>query len=195
MKEHIVVGLEGIDGSGKSTAGKLIAAETGARYFYCMDGNPLTPHRKRFDTMPTPIRYLYYVGVPLLNYSKVEKWRQKSDVLIDRSVASTLAYHKAYGLPDYWFKLIPPFLLNQVDLMMYFEASEEERKRRVLGRAITTETMTVSDQKSFEFAGKIDAAYRTIFTDRTIFISTDDKSPEEVTKEAIARLGAFKNKI
>jgi len=66
--ENRVIALEGLDGTGKSTSGKLLAAQTSARYLYCMDGNRFRPYRKRFDTAPTPVRFLYYLVVPLDNY-------------------------------------------------------------------------------------------------------------------------------
>jgi thymidylate kinase len=188
MLEHKIRALEGIDASGKSTAGKLVAAQTGSRYFYCMEGNPLAPHRKKFDTAPVPIRFLFYLAVPLINYPRLELMRQHSDVYLDRSVASTIAYHKAYGLADAWFKLIPPMLYDQLDRVIYFSVSEDERRRRMSSRSIDNNTMTVSDSKSFEFAAKIDQAYRGIFQNKTLFVETDGKKPQEVASEVITRL-------
>ena len=188
IERHRVFGLEGIDGSGKTTAGKIIAERTGGRYFYCTDGNPLKPFRKRFDTTPIPIRFLYYVAIPLANYRRVERMRQESDVFIDRSVASTVAYHRAYGLANPWFNLIPKFLLNQVDMMLYFTASEDERIRRIFNRAVTADTMTESDKKSLVFAKKIDDAYRAVYPDRTLLVDTDEKTPEEVAVGVISVL-------
>ncbi len=188
MIEHHVYALEGADGSGKTSTGKIVAAENGGRYFYCMEGNPLAPYRKKFDTAPLPVRFLYYVAVPLLNYSKLEKMREESDVFLDRSVASTYAYHKAYGLPDYWLNLIPSKLWDQISKMIYFTVSEEERIRRLTGRALSEDVMTESDKKSLLFRQQIDQAYRSILQDRTIVADTTNQRPELVAKSVLEQL-------
>ncbi len=186
--ENKIFGLEGIDGTGKTTAGKLIAQQIGGRYFYCMEGHPLAPYRKKFDTAPVPVRFLYYLAIPWVNYSKLEKMREEGPVCEDRTIWSTIAYHKAYGLPDFWFNLIPSKLRNQIDTTIYFTATEEERKRRVLGRVVDDNTMTESDRKSFEFAARIDAAYRDVLPKNSLIVDTTGKRPESVTREVVSRL-------
>lgn len=114
---------------------------------------------------------------------------------IDRSIASTIAYHRAYGLARPWFNLIPKFLLNQVDMMLYFTASEDERIRRIFNRAVTADTMTESDKKSLVFAQKIDEAYRIVYQDRTLFVNTDGRTPEEVATDVISILYPPQKKI
>lgn len=194
MPEYFVRVLEGIDGSGKTTAGQMIAAQSDGRYLYCTEGNPLRPYRKFFDTKPLPVRFLYYLMVPLINYSRIEEMRKSSDVFVDRSIASTIAYHKAMGLSDGWFNLIPNRLINQVDTMLYFWVSEEERLRRLGNRKTNAETMTFSDDRSRVLGYRIDHEYRKIFTDRTLFINGDNKSPQQVTDEVIERLYGEKNR-
>lgn len=188
MGEHSVYALEGIDGSGKTLSGQLVAEKTGGQYLYCMDGNPLRRWRKNFDTMPNELRFIYYLAVPILNYQRIERMRLSADVFLDRSVASTIAYHRAYGLPEAWFRLIPGWLYDQVDKMFYFYVEEEERIRRITHRSVTSETMTASDQKSFEYSKKIDSAYRQVYTDRTILVDTGKRTPEEVAEYVISQI-------
>lgn len=188
MPEFAMRVLEGIDGSGKTTAGQMIAAQSGGRYFYCTEGNPLRPYRKFFDSKPLPIRFMYYLMVPMLNYPRIEEMRQTSDVFVDRSIASTIAYHRAMGLDKRWFKLIPSKLMDQVNTMIYFWVSEEERLRRLSNREMGPETMTFSDQQSRLLGQKIDDEYRRIFTDRTLDVNGDNKTPQQITGEVIERL-------
>lgn len=186
--EHRVFGLEGMDGSGKTTIGQMVAAQTGGRYLYCMDGNPLKPYRNFFDQKPPLVRFLYYVVVPLTNYQRIEQFRKTSDVFLDRTVASTIAYHLAYGLSRQWIKIIPERLLRQIDLMFYFTVSESERRRRLLQRQITDSVLTTSDLKSLQLNRRIDDEYRKVFPDKTIFIATDGKDPSTITNKVIERI-------
>lgn len=188
MSEHKVYALEGIDGSGKTISGQLVAEKTGGKYLYCMDGNPLKRWRKNFDTMPNELRFAYYLAVPLINYRRIEKMRTSTDVFLDRSLASTIAYHRAYGLSEKWFKLIPSWLYEQVDTMLYFFVDETERINRINNRAVLPDTMTVSDRKSFEYSSRIDEAYRKVYTDRTILVDTGNKTPDEVAEFVITKI-------
>lgn len=190
MSEHRVFALEGIDGSGKTIVGQLVAEKTGGRYFYNMDNHPLKRVRPIFDTASTEVRFLYYLAIPLVNYVRVEKMRKNSDVFFDRTIASTVAYHKAYGLSDRWFSLIPSFLYDQIDTMLYFSVREEERIRRMNSRKVTKDTMTASDQKSFEYSKLIDSAYRAFLPEKTLIIETDNKTPEEVALDVINKINA-----
>lgn len=188
MRENRVIALEGIDGSGKTTTGKMVAEQTGTRYLYCMDGNPLRRLRRAFDTKPTVVRFLYYLAVPLANYRRVEELRRASDVMVDRTIASTIAYHRAYGLPEKWLRIVPQFLMDQVDTMLYFYVSEEDRLKRVQERQVEAETMTESDKRSLVLGGLIDQEYRKIFPDRTIVVDCGVKTKQEVTDLVIERL-------
>ena len=183
-----VYALESLDGVGKTTAGKLLAAQTGSIYLYCMDGNPLRPYRRFFDTLPTPLRFIYYLGVSIGTHANAQRIRSTADVYIDRSIASTIAYHKAYGLSDAWLNLIPRALMDQIDLMFYFTVNEEIRRQRILDRASREKVLTLSDRKSFLFGDIIDYEYRRIFPAKTLIIPTDGKTPPQVVREATERL-------
>lgn len=187
-RRNKVFALEGLDGTGKTTAGKLLAEQTGNQYVYCMDGNRLRRFRERFDTAPTPVRFLYYVAVPLDNYRRIERRRKVSDVYVDRTVAASIAYHKAYGLQEGWIKLVPPFLMRQIDAMLYFTIGEDERVRRMKERQITPGMTTASDDRSLLLSRKIDSAYRNVFSDRTLEIRTDNKNPQQVVDELKRRI-------
>jgi len=109
-------------------------------------------------------------------------------VLVDRTIASSIAYHKAYGLSDRWLKLIPPFLLNQIDTMVYFSLNPTERIKRVVGREVTQATMTESDKRSILVVDKIDKEYRKIFSDRTLVVEVDNKTPQIIVDELKGKL-------
>lgn len=188
MERNRVFALEGLDGVGKSTTGKILAEQTGNKYLYCMDGNRLRCLRKRFDTAPTPIRFLYYLAVPLDNYSRIERLRKNSDVFVDRTIASSIAYHRAYGLSESWLRLVPDFIMRQIDLMIYLTLSEETRRQRMKARSVTPETMTKSDEKSLLLVSSIDEAYKSVFPDKTLILPTDYKTPQQVVDKLKAKI-------
>lgn len=186
--------LEGLDGVGKTASGKLLAIQTNSAYHYCMDHNPLRLYRRFFDQSPIPVRFLYYLGVSIDTYRKAERLRTLSDVYIDRSIASTIAYHKAYGLSDRWFNLVPKALTEQINLMIYFTVSEDTRRQRVLDRTgAGHQDLNYADQKSLLHGKRVDAEYRKIFPTKTLIISTEGKNPLQVAEEIKERLNEKEN--
>lgn len=184
-----VYALEGLDGTGKTESGKLLAIQTNSAYHYCMDGNPLRLYRRFFDQSPIPVRFLYYLGVSIETYRKAERLRTLSDVYVDRSIASTIAYHKAYGISDRWLSLIPNALNEQINLMIYFTASEDTRRKRILDRiGDGQQTLSHHDQKSLLLGGKVDTEYRKVFPTKTLIISTEGKNPRQIAEEVKERL-------
>lgn len=191
MERYRVYPLEGLDCVGKTTSGKLLAGQTDSAYLYCMDGNPLRPYRKYFDNAPLPVRFLYYLAASLITYKQAETLRKSADVYVDRYIASTIAYHRAYGLPEAWFSLIPQILINQIDRMIYFALNEETRVRRVMERSMTEKGLLAdADKKSITYGPKVDNEYRRLFTDRTIIAPVDNKSPQEVVDHIKSHLCA-----
>lgn len=127
----------------------------------------------------------------MLNYQRIENMRASSDVFVDRTIYSTIAYHLAYGLDTRWKKVIPSKLLKQFDGgMIYFSVSEEERRKRLGLRHANNGIMTVSDHKSLQLGLALDKEYRKLFDERTVEIVTDGKTQQEVAREAIERLYA-----
>lgn len=111
--------------------------------------------------------------------------RQESDVYVDRTIFSTIAYHRAYGLPDFWINVVPSRIIDQYSGMIYFSVNEEERKRRLMSRYAQGGTMTVSDKKSFDLGVVLEREYRRLFDKNTIEVSTNNKTQQQVAKEAI----------
>ena len=183
MEQHKVYALEGLDGAGKTTTAQMLAEQSGGMYLYCMDGNKMKPYRKMFDNAPIPLRFLYYLAVSFDTFNQAEQLRRYGNVFIDRAIASTVTYHKAFGLPDSWLELIPRVMLDQIDTMIYLTVMEEERRRRLDIRSATPGTMTISDDNSFLVADRIDKEYRDFCPDKTLIVSTDEKSLLSVVNE------------
>lgn len=171
MERNRVFAVEGLDGTGKTTAAKVIAKETESQYYYCSDRNRLKKLRKKFDGAPDALRFLFYTVFALDTYFRAEEMRKDSDVFVDRTVVSTIAYHRAMGLHDGWFKLIPKFMVDQIDTMLYFTADEETRRKLLIRRAeVDGSPMTSSDAHSVALSHLIDVEYRKIIPERTLIV-------------------------
>lgn len=185
----MVFALEGLDSSGKTTCGKLLAKQTDGLYLYAVNGRLNLTLRKFFDNRSTWLRFLFYLVVNLVNYFVIKRKRKKKNIFLDRSVFSTIAYHKAYGLSDFWFKLVPPFIPKQFDLMIYFAVSEKERLNRIIRKIKTKNTMTKSDEKSLILGKEIDAEYKKLADQYpSLVIETDNKTPQEIVDELKLKL-------
>lgn len=184
MEKNMVFGLEGLDGTGKTTVGKILAEETGWRYVYFTDHSKLAPLRRYFEHAPIKIRFLYYVGASIENYLYVEEIRKVDDVYLDRTIFSTIAYHRAYGVPKSWTSFIPKFLQGQFNRIIFFEVSDDERRKRLGERnAISDVSTQQSDNKSITLAARINKEYHMILPQGTIFVNTDSKTPRQVVDE------------
>lgn len=178
MERNRVFAVEGLDGTGKTTVAKLVAEQTDSHYFYWTDENVLKHLRRYFDSAPPKIRFLYYFASTLETYFRIDNLRRSADVFADRTVLSTIAYHKALGVPDSWIGMIPGFLIRQIDYMIYFTAEDQTRAKRLGER-----NANVSDEKSFQIGRRVDAIYRTLMPDKTIFVHTDNKTPDQLAQE------------
>lgn len=178
-----VFAVEGLDGSGKTTTARLLAEETGGIYLNPMEGNPLTPYHIMFEHVPLSVHFLFWLSLRTFAYRRTEELRRKSDVFVDRTIFSTIAYTRAAGLPNFWLKLIPPFLTNQIDRMLYLHVDQEERSRRIQARADIIGFIVPSDYFSLTHGKQIDEEYHKFFSNRTITVSTDNRLPHEIVAD------------
>lgn len=171
MERNRVFAVEGLDGTGKTTAAKAIARETDSQYYYCSDRNTLKGLRKKFEQAPDTARFLFYTFFALDTYFRAKEMKKVSDVFVDRTVISTIAYHKAIGLHQGWFNLVPKFMLDQINTMVYFTADEQTRSLLLARRAeVDGLPVTHSDAISLQLSDLIDAEYRKIIPERTLVV-------------------------
>lgn len=175
-----VIACEGLDMAGKTTVSKQLAEVTGSRYHYFTDNNPLAKYRKRVNKLPPIPKFLYYMACAVDTYKQAEEFRQDGDVYLDRTIASTIAYHLRLGVPDWMIALVPRQLLNQLDAMLYFTCSEQTRSDRA---ALRGKELQPQDIASFSIARQVDRNYRELMPERTIVVPTDVKAPAQIVYE------------
>lgn len=188
MEHYRIFACEGLDGTGKTTYAKLLAQQTGSAYLNWTDNNPLARFRKQADRLHPALRFTFYTALSFGTHKEAQKNQLAGDVYVDRTILSTIAYHKALGVSDAWMALIPHALLDQIDQMLYFTAAEDTRLERMQKRLGEGKALSTVDAKSLLIGRKVDEAYRTIMPHKTLVVATDDKKPQEVVDEVKQQL-------
>ena len=183
MVEHKIFGIEGRDGTGKSTVGLLVANETGSNYYAWRNGE-LSKINKIFDKVSPFTRFLYYVSVATETALRARELSKSADTFVDRTMVSTIAYHRAMGVPKSWIALIPKSTLNQIDTLLYFTADDQTRSDRMQKRLLNEGTkINFNDTFSLKFSERIHSEYLHVIPDRTKIFDTSNRPPEEIAEE------------
>ncbi len=89
----IFVSIDGVDGVGKTTTARLLAASRGFQYYKSPSG-PFEDLRKEVDKYASPIgRYAFYRLALEHDSAVIAKMLETGPVVADRYIASTFAYH------------------------------------------------------------------------------------------------------
>lgn len=127
--------LEGIDGVGKSSTGEELADRLDAEYIQSPpdEFDDLRPIANSDETS-TEFKYLTYMAGNALVADRVEEHLEAGrDVVVDRYIPSTIAYHNGVSDRDFadW---ADPDAFPEPDAYIYLEVDEETRLERVGGR-------------------------------------------------------------
>lgn len=178
----IFVTLDGVDGTGKSTIGRLLAID-GKYQYYKTPSGPFSQLRGQVDKHATPLeRYCFYRLATQYDSKQVRGMVQNASIICDRYIASTLAYHLTMDpriadihnnsdlvIPDFAFLLL---------------AESKERNRRLDIRATMASDAALEQNRELlnrvqrTFIGLNDLGYLPF---KLIPIETTDKTPKEVT--------------
>lgn len=171
--EYIFVSLDGVDGVGKTTVAKLLAADGSFQYIKSPSG-PFAQLRKEVDNRAAPLeRYCFYRLANQHISMLVNQLLRTNSVVCDRYIASTAAYHIAM---DARIRVIH----NDAELLkphfaFLLGARSEVRDRRILERA-----EVLSDVKLEEDSMFLDRVAEIFMSFGLIYIDTSDMTPEEV---------------
>jgi radical S-adenosyl methionine domain-containing protein 2 len=144
----LLIAIEGLDGTGKSTTVTALAERLGAKVVH----NPprsMADQRVHADRLEPPARRAWYLAANREAAKQAEAFRaQGQPVVMDRSVASTLAFGAAERNEPVgdW-----PVDIPQPDLLAVLHVADEERNRRLAGRPgqRTTEEHRLDADPSF----------------------------------------------
>ncbi len=180
--KHVFVSLDGVDGVGKTTVAKLLAADGSFRYHKSPAG-PFAQLRKEVDAHANPLeRYCFYRLATQFDSVQISKLLETNPVVCDRYIASTAAYHIAM---DARIRVIH----NDSELLkphfaFLLGARSEVRDKRILERA-----KVLSDVKLEGDSTLLDRVAEIFMSFGLIYIDTSDITAEEVAM-AIKRIVA-----
>jgi thymidylate kinase len=95
--KNILVSVEGVDYTGKTTNAKGLANRIGAEY-YKTPSNVFDDIRKIFnDSNDTVAKYLFYMSTLKLASEEIKKILEYRNVIVDRYLTTTICYHAICG--------------------------------------------------------------------------------------------------
>lgn len=173
--KHIFVSIDGVDGVGKTTVAKLLAADGSFRYHKSPAG-PFAQLRKEVDARANPLeRYCFYRLATQFDSMQISLLMETNSVVCDRYIASTAAYHIAM---DARIRVIHSDAeLLKPHFAFLLGARSEVRDKRILERA-----KVLSDVKLEGDSTLLDQVAGIFMSFGLTYIDTSDITAEEVTK-------------
>lgn len=180
---HIFISLDGVDGVGKTTVAKLLAAD-GSFQYYKSPAGPFAQLRKEIDAHATPLeRYCFYRLATQFDSTQISQLLETNSVVCDRYIASTVAYHIAM---DARIRVIHDDAeLLKPHFAVLLGARSEVRDKRILERA-----KVLSDVKLEGDSTLLDRVAEIFMSFSLIYIDTSDIAAEKVAiaiKRIVAR--------
>lgn len=171
--EHIFISLEGVDGVGKTTVAKLLAADGSFQYHKSPSG-PFAQLRKEIDAHATPLeRYCFYRLATQFDSIQISRLLETGSVVCDRYIASTAAYHIAM---DARIRMIHEEVgLLKPHFAFLLGARSEIRDKRLLEQAKISSDIEIERNSSF-----LDYVADIFMSLGLIHIDTSDMTAEEV---------------
>lgn len=177
----MIVAVEGLDGTGKSTTARLLAQ----RLHAILVRNPpesLAAERVFADARPEPERRAWYVRANRVAAEEATRHRREGRaVLMDRCAASTIAFGAAQrgcvARPEDWPRDVP-----RPDLIVLLDVPEEVRVARITSRRslLTPEEVRLRDDH--DFRGRVLAGYRALGAVAVHAVGTPDEVVAEILK-------------
>lgn len=144
----MILAIEGLDGSGKTTVGSIVASELGARFLTGIPpemGAPGDAFMREYDS---GARYFYYLSAALWTASRFSTAAEL--VVVDRYLASAHALHVA--APEDSKRAARRVKVPRADMCVFLHAPEVERCQRLASRS--------NGEDPFEERLRTDAGFR-----------------------------------
>lgn len=174
----MILAVEGLDGSGKTTVGRLLAEMLGTRLV------PLPPpdlelvRPTLFLDLTSEVRYAYYVAALLSVASQVDPGEL---IVADRFLASAHAMHLRVDTPV--GQELARLSLPTADFTVCLQVEEPERRRRVRNGGREPDHFERLLEEDHRF--REDVARKMQSLGPTVVVATTGRPPEEIAQEAL----------
>lgn len=204
LKRGILISIEGIDGSGKSTLTKNLTHLLGLHYAPVLQtkepgGTELgSMLRTILQTQPVPLcnkaEYLLFAADRAQHFHQliIPALARKNIIISDRMADSSVTYQGyARGLDIPTIQMINAWAMNGIepDVTIYVRIQPEQALNRL---RIRNQTLTAFEQEKTDFYLKLVHGFDTIFTQRTNVITVDGTQNQDiVTQDAYKAVQAW----
>jgi len=173
----VILALEGLDGAGKTTVGRLLAEMIGARYVPLPPPKTALADTALFRELNSSARYLHYLTGVL---AVAEDHHDPEIVLADRFVASAHALH--LGVPGPLAETLRGLSLPTPDVTFYLDVDESVRRARLAARGTALDPFEQLLDVDPVFRARVAATMRSYRN--THVIDTTTRSPVQVARSA-----------
>lgn len=179
----MIIALEGVDGSGKTTTCGFLVQAIGAVYQATPPPEYMKLRRDIDSNASDWERYRFYLaGVQAASLELVRLQAEGKTVVLDRYWMTTVAYRRANGIPairEHFGDIIEP------DILVYLDVNPEVQLQRMVHRGLS-----VGDRRDASVMSAVRREYELLVVDvkGLVRIDTSFLSPHEVAEEVISAI-------
>lgn len=173
--------LEGVDGSGKTTAADMLSRRLGW-IPYSTPPSSLRARRTQIDAFASnEEHYRFYLEGIRLASSELSEFPEAARVIIDRYWLTTYVYHAVMGV-EVNIRDFDNILQGDVTFLLRVNSDEQMRR-------LTRRGMSVGDVRMLQQQGQLREVYEGLIGSLGLIpIDTDNLTPEEVCEVIISKL-------
>lgn len=173
--------LEGVDGSGKSTLGRILTERVEGVY-YPTPSKLFRERREQIDAFASDEdHYRFYVEAVRFASEEIKTFAHTTHVIIDRYWLSTFIYHKVMGVA---VKKEDFGEITEPDITILLTVDNATQLKRLNMRG-----MTVGDKRMLSRQQELKHAYeKHIYSIPAIIVDTSDEGPESLCEKIIKKL-------
>lgn len=127
----MIISIDGVDGTGKSTVSKYISEKIDVTILKGVD-NIFVDHLA-YSTKSNEVKYLYFLSLYCDSMRNIKEKRTDKKYILDKSIYSVIAFHKALGCKLEIMNLFNIF--REPDLKIYLKSPNKEWINRIKSKA------------------------------------------------------------
>jgi len=175
--------IDGIDGAGKTTAARMLAGQLGAHYYKTPSG---IFERMRADIEALKdnlVRFSFYLTAVIHDSAEIAEILKKQPVICDRYIFSTVAYHKALGVPMSYCNIDElPILTPDFSFYLYADMAICAQRMKKRGITSSSDAMLERDKQLQQ------AIHEEFLRLPVVLVDSSTLSPEQVCETIMTHM-------